>query len=569
MSLAQGLELWGGLECSVVRVGDDIRNQITETGHYERAGDLHLVAELGVETLRYPILWETVSLSPDHDDWRWHDARLGQLHKLGISPIAGLVHHGSGPPWCDVLHPDFPAALARHAAAVAQRYPWITMFTPVNEPMTTARLCGLYGHWHPHGRDEATCFLVVVAECLAIAAAMRAIRRVNSSAKLIQTEDVGRVFATPLLQYQADHENERRWLALDLLAGRVDWRHPFHQRLLDHGIDERHLDWLAGNPCPPDMIGIDQYLTSDRFLDEDAKKHPGVMPGGNHWHSYVDVAAARVGVPARESGFLPRIIEAWERYGIPLSLTEVHNGSTREEQLRWLMAAWHAANAARASGIELRAVSVWSLFGATDWNSLLARREGFYESGAFDIRFSPPRPTGIAAFIRGLRHSGSFDHPALDRPGWWKADEPQAIMPPRPILLTGSDALAQTVVGCCESRRLDVVEGERQPAYAGYRPWARVEAESGFEGAKSHSGKSGPVLRLSCHYIPPGERMTSLVVEAAHTFDPVHVVNAFLDLVIDGATGRFRMTRADPWGQYSFEPDNCGDNATVDLRRAV
>jgi hypothetical protein len=63
--------------------------------------------------------------------------------------------------------------------------------------------------------------------------------------------------------------------------------------------------------------------------------------------------------------------------------------------------------------------------------------------------------------------------------------------------------------------------------------------------------------------------MTSLIVEATHNFDPVHVVNAFLDLVIDGATGRLRMTRADPWGQYAFEPDNRGDSATVDLRRAV
>lgn len=566
MNLAQGLELWGGLECSVVRVGDDIRNQIVETGHRDRAFDLDLVAELGIKTLRYPILWETVSLSPDRDDWRWHDARLNQLRKLGISPIAGLVHHGSGPAWCDVLHPDFPAALARHAANVAQRYPWITMFTPVNEPMTTARLCGLYGHWHPHGRDEATCFRVVVSECLAIAAAMGEIRRFNPAATLIQTEDIGRVFATPALKYQADHENERRWLALDLLAGRVVRHHPFHQRLLDHGIDERHLDWLAENPCPPDMIGIDQYLTSDRFLDEAAEKYPGEVPGGNQWHSYVDVAAARVGMPHGKCGFTPRIVEAWKRYGIPLALTEVHNGCTREEQLRWLMEAWDAARTARASGIDLRAVSVWSLLGATDWNSLLARREGFYESGAFDVRFYPPRPTGIAAFIREMNRSGSFDHPALDRPGWWRAENARATTPLRPILLTRSGMLARTVMDCCSARRLDVVENDIQIGTAGCRPWAVVEAESGFGGAK---GLSGTVLRLSCRYLPPGEGNASLVVEAAHTFDPVHVVNAFLDLIIDGATGRLRATRADAWGQYSFEVDHGVDDAPADLRQAV
>jgi dTDP-4-dehydrorhamnose reductase len=566
MRVAQGLELWGGLECSVVRVGDDIRNQIVETGHHDRALDLDLIAELGIETLRYPILWETVALSPDCDNWRWHDLRLKQLRKLGISPIAGLVHHGSGPAWCDVLHPDFPNALARYAANVAQRYPWITEFTPINEPMTTARLCGLYGYWHPHGRDEAACFRVVVAECLAIATAMREIRLVNPAAKLIQTEDVGRVFATPLLQYQADHENERRWLALDLLGGRVDRRHSLRQRLLDHGIDERHLDWLAGNPCPPDLIGIDQYLTSDRFLDEAAEKYPGEVPGGNQRHSYVDVAAARVGVAGWARGFLPRIVETWERYAIPLALTEVHNGCTREEQLRWLMEAWTAAKAARASGIDLRAVSAWSLFGATDWNSLLSRRQSFYESGAFDVRSSPPRPTSIAAAIRGLTGSGAFDHPALDRPGWWRAEEPRASTPPRPILLTRSDMLARTVVGCCEVRRLEVVEdGIKVPAC---RPWAVIQAESGF-GAKHGVARFGSPLRLSCHYMPPTEGCASLVVEAAHTFDPVHVVNAFLDLMIDGATGQLRTTRADAWGQYSFEAISRVSRTPADLQRAV
>jgi dTDP-4-dehydrorhamnose reductase len=567
MSLTHGLELWGGLECSVVRIGGDVRNQIVETDHHERAGDLGLVAELGIRTLRYPVLWETVSRSPDDGDWRWHDARLKQLRTLGMSPIAGLMHHGSGPFWCDVLHPDFPAALARHAANVARRYRWITMFTPVNEPMTTARLCGLYGHWYPHGRDEATCFAVVVAECLATAAAMREIIRITPSAKLVQTEDIGRVFATPLLQYQADHENERRWLALDLLAGRVDRHHPFHRRLIDHGIDERHLDWLAQNPCPPDIIGIDQYLTSDRFLDEKTENYLGEAPGGNQWHSYVDVAAVGAGLPAALSGFLPRIKEAWNRYSIPLALTEVHNGCTREEQLRWLKEAWDAANAARAGGIDLRAVSIWSLFGAADWNSLLTRRKGFYESGAFDVRFSPPRPTGIATFAREVICSGSFDHPVLDRPGWWRADERRTASPLRPILLAQSDGLARTVIGCCEARRLDTTTPESQASDAG-KPWAAVEAESGFGGGRARKFSSS--LRLTCRYAPFDDCAPSLVVEAAHTFDPVHVANAFLDLIIDGATGRLRLTRADAWGQYKFEADtrSIPANATA-VRRAV
>ena len=52
--------------------------------------------------------------------------------------------------------------------------------------------------------------------------AMEAIRTVNPQAKLVQTEDYGRVFSTPELRYQADFENARRLLGLDLLCGSFD-----------------------------------------------------------------------------------------------------------------------------------------------------------------------------------------------------------------------------------------------------------------------------------------------------------------------------------------------------------
>ena len=428
---------------------------------------------------------------------------------------------------------------------VAGRYPWLKSFTPVNEPMTTARLCGLYGHWYPHGREEAMCLRIVVAECRAIAASMKEVRRIIPNAQLVQTEDIGRVFSTPLLQYQTDYENERRWLALDILVGRVDRSHPFHQRLLDHGIEERHLAELADDPCPPDVIGIDHYLTSDRFLDDLLGRHPGEISGGNGRHIYVDVAAVRAGVSEQESGFLPRVCEAWERYGLPLAFTEVHNGCTREEQLRWLMDGWNAANAAREAGIDVRAVSVWSLFGAMDWNSLLTRREGFYEPGAFDIRFDPPRPTVIASAMRALARSGQFDHPVLARNGWWKPDAWCAR--PNPLILTSSQGIDRVLGDCCSARRLDFAAHQ---SMSESETWALIHGESGF---RHESGPRKPrPLSLKCRY-PTKERDNVLIVEADHSFDPALVVNAFLDLVIDGATGRFRITSAGGGRQYAFE----------------
>ena len=138
MSEVKPLEVWGGLECSRVRIADEIRDQIVDTGHRDRPEDMGLIADLGIKALRYPVLWETVCRVAGEPDWSWHDSRLEQLRSANISPIVGLVHHGSGPSYCDLLDPAFPQSLARYAADVAGRYPWLKSFTPVNEPMTTA-----------------------------------------------------------------------------------------------------------------------------------------------------------------------------------------------------------------------------------------------------------------------------------------------------------------------------------------------------------------------------------------------------------------------------------------------
>jgi dTDP-4-dehydrorhamnose reductase len=189
--------LWGGVECTVVRIGDEFRNQVVETGHAARMSDLDAMAELGVKATRYPIVWETIAPEvPTELDFSWHDGRLERLRELGIKVIAGLIHHGSGPRYASMLDPHFPKMLGEYAAKVAQRYPWIEAWTPVNEPLTTARFSCLYGHWYPHGRDIETMFRGLANECLATLYAMREIRKVNPAAQLVVTEDMGKTFST-------------------------------------------------------------------------------------------------------------------------------------------------------------------------------------------------------------------------------------------------------------------------------------------------------------------------------------------------------------------------------------
>ena len=415
------MELWGGVECTIVRLGDEYRDQSKETGHHDRTEDIDLLAELGVTTVRYPILWEAVAPdSPDKLDFSWQDERLEMLRDRGIEVIGGLLHHGSGPKYTDLLDPEFPEKLADYAARVAKRYPWIKLWTPVNEPLTTARFSALYGHWYPHAKNYSVFLRALVNECKGTLTAMQAIRGHIPDAKLVQTEDLGKCFSTAPLRYQAAFENERRWLSLDLLCGRIDPKHPMHKLLLGAGIGWAALEAFESGDAKPDILGINHYLTSERFLDHRTHLYPGHEIGGNGRDTYVDAEAVRVKRLEDDTGFAPRLREAWERYGIPIAITEVHHGCHRDEQLRWFAEVWKTAGELRAEGMDLRGVTLWSAFGNVDWRFLLKERRGLYDTGAFDTRGGKPRPTIIAKAAKAYGHGEEFDHPALDSPGWWR-----------------------------------------------------------------------------------------------------------------------------------------------------
>ena len=249
------MEIWGGVECTVNRVGDRYFDQVVRGGHQERIEDLDRFAQLGITAIRYPILWERTGDPTADNAFAWADQRLGRLRELGIRPIAGLLHHGSGPRHTNLADPAFPRQFADYALRVARRYPWILEWTPINEPLTTARFSGLYGHWYPHERSDNAFVRMTLNQARAIAEAMAAIRSVIPQARLLHTDDAGTIFSTEPLVRQAAFENRRRDLVLDLLFGRVNVAHPLLIYVVSIVETDEELGWFQGHPGPAVTIG--------------------------------------------------------------------------------------------------------------------------------------------------------------------------------------------------------------------------------------------------------------------------------------------------------------------------
>jgi dTDP-4-dehydrorhamnose reductase len=501
-------EIWGGLECTINRIGDTFRDQLEYAGYYKRENDIDKIAALPIRALRYPVLWEAHQHSSEEEeiDWSRTERELNKIKSYGIMPIAGLIHHGSGPKFTSLTDPGFPEALAKYASKVAMQFPWLEYYTPINEPLTTARFSGLYGFWYPHHEDEKSFVTILLNELKATVLAMKEIRKINPDAKLVQTEDLTKTHSTPLLEYQAEFENKRRWISYDILCGKLDDQKFFwHYLIGEIGIEEEELQFFIDNPCPPDIAGFNYYVTSERYLDEKTEMFPPQSYGGNGQHFYADVAAVRAVKPA---GLKSLLREAWNRFHIPIALTEVHMHCTREEQLRWFKEAWDSCIELKKEGVNIKAITAWSMLGAFDWNSLLTREDKMYESGVFDISADRFRPTAIAKLLRSLSETGSYSHPVINEKGWWHKSYPAndtvfSNSHVSPLLILGGTGTLGTAFGnICEMRaipyrsfshqQLNITNTEEiQKAIDEYKPWAIINA-TGYvrvDDAESESDK--------------------------------------------------------------------------------
>ena len=275
----------------------------------------------GIRTLRYPVLWETISPDrPDAADWSWHDEPR---------PLSTTRDPSRSPACCAMgIRPATPASSIRISPPVARHangrsgYPDLDLSRPVNEPLTArlrrSSLSGtrtdargfpraprepVLGDGARHAGDPASSPMRARADgrhgrnLLDAASPIRPISRTSALARL------------------RSRSADRSTAAIPVACSAISaWR--------------RTISRSPRGEAAPDIIGINHYLTSERFSTSAwtaIRRTCGAATAGIGTRTRGRARAVPAGdlsqrAPARGLG---------DATVCPVAVTEAHHGCTR------------------------------------------------------------------------------------------------------------------------------------------------------------------------------------------------------------------------------------------------
>ena len=330
---------------------------------------------------------------------RWADERLAALRaarRHAPSSAWSTTAAARATPAC--VDPASPRSWPPTPAPSRRATPGSSTTRRSTSRCTTARFAGLYGSGIRTAATTAPSSRALLNQCRAVVLAMRAIRRVNPHARLVQTDDLGKTYSTPELAHQAEFYNERRWLAWDLLCGTVDRGHPLWDYLLDTGIAEpTNRCGSATTPARPtssastttspasagSTTGSSAIRPHRRGMADGRPATPTSRPSrvAGHADGRHRPAAARGLGPLPHAAGRDRGPHRRQPRG-PAALAAGDLGSRQEVRAR---------RRRRARGDGLVAARLVRLEQPASPQS-----RGYYEPGPFDVRAPEPRPTALA-----------------------------------------------------------------------------------------------------------------------------------------------------------------------------
>ena len=193
--------------------------------------------------LRYGPPLHTTFIGPGRYDWDFADETFGEIRRRDIIAIVDLCHFGL-PDWIgNFQNPDFPELFAAYAEDFARRFPWVQLYTPINEMFVCATFSAAYGWWNEQMSTDRSFVTALKHIVRANVLAMERILKVRPDAIFVQSESTEYFHAeNPAAIKPAEIMNSSRFLSLDLNYGRrVD--SEMYEFLMDNGMtrDEYHF----------------------------------------------------------------------------------------------------------------------------------------------------------------------------------------------------------------------------------------------------------------------------------------------------------------------------------------
>jgi beta-glucosidase/6-phospho-beta-glucosidase/beta-galactosidase len=373
--------LWaGGIENTFVpqtRHGHRPLDEYELMGHYEHwREDLALAQDLGLKSLRWGIPWYKVEPEPGKFDWRWIDEVLPYLvEELKIMPVIDLMHYGC-PFWLkkEFANKDYPRFVARYAAEFAKRYQGLVKwYTPLNEPIINALMCGMRGLWAPFLKGEKGYIRLMIQLAKGIVRTVNAIKEIQPDSVMVHVEATGltrtiREDLAPL----ANEETHRGYLCYDLITGRLRHDHLLYSWLVRNGASPDDLAELVQNKISLDVLGMNfypQWSTKQIYLNNRGQiAFREVEPEGN--------------------GFVELIRHYYERYQVPVMITETSAVGSDEIRLKWLESSVSMIKNLRSEGVPVIGYTWFPLFTMIDWRYRFSNEplENFYlELGLYKL----------------------------------------------------------------------------------------------------------------------------------------------------------------------------------------
>jgi beta-glucosidase len=365
--------IWAsGIEDTFVpqtKVGHRALDEYELMGHYEHwREDLALFRESGLQMVRWGVPWYRVEPTQGEFDWRWTDQVIPYMvEELGITPIIDLMHYGC-PFWLrrEFANDNYPRAVASYTAAFTRRYAHlIKYYTPLNEPLVNALMCGKRGVWPPYLKGDNGYVRIMFQIVKGVLNTVQAIKEIDPNAVMVQVEATGLSRAIRHdLEALALEDQHRGYLFYDLLTGLVTSEHRLFGWLLRSGASSHDLEEIASRHIPIEILGMNfypQWSTQQIYVDQKGRlsyraiEHEGI-------------------------GFFSLVEDYYNRYKTPIMITETSAFGSDEERSRWLRESVASVKRLRESGVPVLGYTWFPLFTMVDWRYRLGRKsmESYY-----------------------------------------------------------------------------------------------------------------------------------------------------------------------------------------------